>query len=96
MIEFPMLTNEARDADATDVSYAAYRAGLQALYEEIEQELVAHHGGRPHWGLWFSSGPDAVHESYGEAWEKWKQVYAVFNAHGLFSSAFTRRMNLSP
>jgi len=94
MMEFPMLTHPDREADSGDLAYAAYRDGITGLYEQIEALLRDDFDGRPHWGLWFGSGPDEVAHGYGQAWATWREVYARFNAHGVFESAFTRRMGL--
>lgn len=63
---------------------------LLAVYERELAEL----GARPHWGQVNALSPAAVRAHY-PRWDDWLAVEREFNASGVFSAPFTRRVGIS-
>lgn len=105
MIEVPMAgtgphDRQLRHGDAADPGageelrlYAAYDAGRQKLWADLEADL-AELGVRPHWGLWNTLTPAQAAARY-PRWADFAALAKRFNSTGVFDSPFTLRMGLS-
>jgi hypothetical protein len=65
-------------------------AGLEVLADL--ESIALDHGGRPHWGQWFSV--DALPRIAGmyPEYAAWREIYAQLNVSGLFSNVVTERL----
>jgi len=83
--------SEGEDRVYAEFLSLAHAGHGQEVLADIEA-LALTHGGRPHWGQWFSHDalPKIVemYPHYGQ----WREIYQQLNVSGLFSNAFTERL----
>jgi hypothetical protein len=69
--------------------------GCKELFYRYQRALFKY-GGRPHWGLDFSTitGNNGLLETMYPKFNEWKTAYDAFNHNGTFNNRFTDRMGL--
>jgi len=61
---------------------------------KIIEKMLIDNGGTPHWGLDFDVFRGNDIKNRFPYWSLWEKHYKAFNEQGLFSNAFTKRMDL--
>lgn len=71
-------------------AYMAPSRHSEAFFRGFEQ-LALELGGRPLWGKMFTAGAADLAARYPK-WERWQAIRKELDPHGVFASAFTRRV----